>query len=146
VVWRQLGDLVSATTALGLHRQTETGPVTFLSEMKKRMITIITCLCLGSSLLTGRPPALNYRFTRFSLPLAITDDALIAGPERIREAIQQRLDENGWDRHENLQGATTTRARGCMARNLSEILELYLGDPEDCTSERIQYVFLTPDL
>jgi len=82
VVWRQLGDLVSATTALGLHRQTETGPVTFLSEMKKRMITIITCLCLGSSLLTGRPPALNYRFTRFSLPLAITDDALIAGPER----------------------------------------------------------------
>lgn len=40
VCWRQLGDLVSATTALGLHRQTDC-PITFLSEFKKYIFAII---------------------------------------------------------------------------------------------------------
>lgn len=40
VCWRQLGDLVSATTALGLHRQTDRR-ITFLSEFKKYIFAII---------------------------------------------------------------------------------------------------------
>lgn len=97
MVWRQLGDLVFATTALGLHRQidTEDKPVTFLSEMKRRMITSVLHFNLGSALLMGRPPALSHRSTKFGLLHAISDEALMQGGEKIQEAIA-RLDVNGW--------------------------------------------------
>lgn len=138
VVWRQLGDLISATTALGLHRQpvTDDQPDTFLSEMKRRSINAVLGMCLGNSLLTGRPPALSYRSTRFKLPLCVSDEVLMQGEEKIREA-KAKLDPNGWPKEVDLCQGTMMRARGMMAPVLSEVLELYLGDAEDCTAERI---------
>lgn len=131
-----------ATTALGLHRQidTENQPVTFLSEMKKRLITSVLHFNLGSSLLMGRPPALSHRSTKFTLPYAISDEVLMQGGDKIQEAIA-RLDANGWDRNGELNQGTRTRARGMMSPILSEILDLYLGDKEECTVKRIKYVF-----
>lgn len=40
VCWRQLGDLVSATTALGLHRQVD-HRITFISEFKKYLFAMV---------------------------------------------------------------------------------------------------------
>jgi len=94
VCWRQLGDLVSATTALGLHRQTHQR-VTFLSEFKKYLFCMVFSFDKSGSLLTGRPPALSYRYTKFELPLDLDDDIIIRGGEELQRAID-RLDVNGW--------------------------------------------------
>jgi len=54
---------VSASTALGLHREIENRPITFVSEMKRRIFTVVFNIDKGSSLLTGRPPALRLAFS-----------------------------------------------------------------------------------
>lgn len=137
VVWRQLGDLVSSSTALGLHRQIDTGrPPSYLSETKKRLFTIIFCFDKGSALLTGRPPALSYRYTRFELPLDISEEALVQGGEVLRAAVAN-LDENGWNKEGQIYNTTSTRAHGMLAQVLNEVLELSLGDKDVCTAEKI---------
>ncbi|CAG8982274.1 hypothetical protein HYALB_00004508 [Hymenoscyphus albidus] len=140
VVWRQLGDLLSSSTALGLHRQIDNGQqISFLPELKKRIFTVIFNLDKSSSLLTGRPPALSYRYTRFKHPLDLSDDEVMQGGEVLAEAVS-RLDENGWNVAGNIYQSTGARARGMLSVVLDEILELSLGDPEDCTEERIRYL------
>ncbi|KAI9645623.1 hypothetical protein NHQ30_006365 [Ciborinia camelliae] len=126
IVWRQIGDLVSMSTALGLHRQPDNdGPITFLSESKRRLFTIIFNIDKGSSHLTGRPPALSYRYTRFRLPLDIEDEALTQGPEAIKLAANE-LDANGWNQAGRFTNATYTRAQGYLAIIIDEILEVSL--------------------
>lgn len=139
VVWRQLGDLVSSTTALGLHRQLETAgrPISFMSEIKKRLFTVIFNIDKGSALLTGRPPALSYRYCRLKLPLDLSEDVLMRGGEYIQRAVEQ-LDENGWNREGAIYPATSARAHGSLSPILNEVLELSLGDPENCTGEQIK--------
>ena len=82
VVWRQLGDLVSAVTALGLHRLTPGKSFTFLSEMKKRIFNATFVCNMGNSLLTGRPPSLSHRFSNLLLPLDVSDEVLMRGGDR----------------------------------------------------------------
>ncbi|KAG4024977.1 hypothetical protein MFRU_076g00240 [Monilinia fructicola] len=126
IVWRQIGDLVSMSTALGLHRQADNdGPVTFLSESKRRLFTIIFNIDKSSSHLTGRPPALSYRYTRFRFPLDIEDEVLTQGPEAIRIAAD-RLDANGWNQEGTFTNATYTRAHGYLAIITDEMLEVTL--------------------
>ncbi|KAB8301391.1 hypothetical protein EYC80_003265 [Monilinia laxa] len=126
IVWRQIGDLVSMSTALGLHRQADNdGPVTFLSESKRRLFTIIFNIDKSSSHLTGRPPALSYRYTRFRFPLDIEDEVLTQGPEAIRIAAG-RLDANGWNQEGRFTNATYTRAHGYIAIIIDEMLEVTL--------------------
>ncbi|KAF8859114.1 hypothetical protein BDZ45DRAFT_590253, partial [Acephala macrosclerotiorum] len=140
VVWRQLGDLVASTTALGLHRQVDTGrPVSFLSESKNRLFTVIFNIDKGSALLTGRPPFLSNRYCRLKLPLDLSEDVLMKGGEHIQRAIEQ-LDENGWNREGNIHPATSSRAHGQLSPVLNEVLELSLGDPEQCTGDKIKYL------
>ena len=136
-MWRQLGDLVSASTALGLHRQVEDRPVSFFSELRRRVFTVVFNIDKGSSLLTGRPPALSYRYTRFQFPLDLSEDVVMKGRKEIQDAIA-RLDPNGWNVDGNIHPSTTTRAHGFFSIVLNEILELSLGDPADCTNERIK--------
>ncbi|QSZ33591.1 hypothetical protein DSL72_005159 [Monilinia vaccinii-corymbosi] len=126
MVWRQIGDLVSMSTALGLHRQADDdGPVTFLSESKRRLFTIIFNFDKSSSHLTGRPPALSYRYTRFRFPLDIEDEVLTQSPEAIRMAAD-KLDSNGWNQEGRFTDATYTRAHGYLAIIIDEILEVSL--------------------
>ncbi|KAF4635056.1 hypothetical protein G7Y89_g3055 [Cudoniella acicularis] len=140
VVWRQLGDLVSSSTALGLHRQLDHNQqVSFLPEMKKRLFTVIFNIDKGSSLLTGRPPALSYRYTRFKHPLDLSDDAIMRGGDQLVEAVS-RLDPNGWNTDGEIHSSTMIRAHGLLSIVLNEILELSLGDPAECSEDRIRYL------
>jgi hypothetical protein len=137
LVWRQLGDLVSMSTALGLHRLSdEDGPVTFLSEVKKRLFVLVFHIDKGASHLTGRPPALSYRYTRFRVPLDIDDMALMQGKEAIEKAIQ-KLDSRGWNREGHITSSTIPRAKAFLCIISDEVLEISLGDPNELKSDRI---------
>ena len=94
----------------------------------------------GSSLLTGRPPTLNYRYTRFSWPFDLSEEVLIQGGEALQQAIDA-LDENGWNTEGEIYSSTATRAHGTLSPLLNEVLELSLGDPAGCTGEQIKSVF-----
>jgi hypothetical protein len=136
-VWRQLGDLVSATTALGLHRLTPGQPVTFTSEMKKRIFNATFICNMGNSLLTGRPPALCHRMCHLQLPLDVSDEVLMKGGEELQRAIAA-LDSNGWNREEKIHINSSVRTRTLLAPILNEALELFLGDPQNITGEIIK--------
>lgn len=139
-MWRQLGDLVSASTALGLHREVDVaGTVSFISELRRRIFTIVFNIDKGSSLLTGRPPALSYRFCRFKLPLDISEEVMMGSCEEFRRAVEN-LDEDGWNRAGKIYPNTVTRAHGKLAIVLNEILELSLGDFGEGTNEQIKLV------
>ncbi|TVY65620.1 hypothetical protein LSUE1_G008261 [Lachnellula suecica] len=140
VVWRQLGDLVSSSTALGLHRQMATEqPISFLTELKKRIFTVIFNLDKNASALNGRPPALSYRYTRFKYPLDLSDEVLMAGGDELHAAVN-RLDKDGWNTDGEIYPATYCRANGTLSVVLDEILELSLGDPSDCTEEKTKTI------
>lgn len=125
-VWRQIGDLVSMSTALGLHRQSDdNGRVTFMSEYKKRLFTIIFNVDKSSAHLTGRPPALSYRYTRFRFPLDLDDEVFASDPETLKLAAE-KLDINGWNKEGNVTKATYMRAHGYLAIIIDEILEVSL--------------------
>ena len=147
VVWRQLGDLVSATTALGLHRQSPGRPVTFVSEVKKRLFSCIYIADMGSSLLTGRPPSLSSRFSRIHIPVDVSDEALMQGGEVLQRAMED-VDANGWNLGKKHYANTSTRSRIMMAPILNEALELFLGDPEELegAGETIKYAFPVPTM
>jgi hypothetical protein len=132
VVWRQLGDLVSAATALGLHRLTPGKSATFLSEMKKRIFNATFICNMGNSLLTGRPPSLSHRFSNLLLPLDVSDEVLMKGGDELQRAIDA-LDSNGWNREGNMHINSSVRTRTLLAPILNEALELFLGDPQNIT-------------
>ena len=88
-------------------------------------------------MLTGRPPALSYRYTRFKFPLDVSEEVAMKGGEELQQAVA-RLDANGWNTDEKFYPSTTTRAHGLLAVILNEILELSLGDPAECTNIRIR--------
>lgn len=135
-----MGDLVSASTALGLHRDVEnSGPVSIVSELRKRVFAIVFNVDKGSSLLTGRPPALSFRYCRFKLPLDVSDEVLVEGGDALRKAIEN-VDENGWNKEGKLYPNTTTRAHSKLAIVLNEILELSLGELDENPNEQIKFV------
>lgn len=135
-----MGDLVSASTALGLHREVESaGPISIVSELRRRLFAIVFNLDKGSSLLTGRPPALSYRYCRFKLPLDVSDEVIIEGGDALMKAIEN-IDENGWNKDGKLYPNTTTRAHSKLAIVLNEILELSLGELDENPNEQIKSV------
>jgi hypothetical protein len=127
---------VSASTALGLHRQVATEqPISFLMELKKRVFTTIFIMDKGASVLTGRPPALSYRYTRFRFPLDLSDEVTIAGGDALIAAVN-KLDNNGWNTDGKIYPSTLVRSHGIESVILNETLELSLGDPAECTEEK----------
>ncbi|KAM3077180.1 hypothetical protein ACMFMG_003356 [Clarireedia jacksonii] len=137
LVWRQLGDLVSMSTALGLHRLSdEDGHITFLSEIKKRLFVLVFHIDKGASHLTGRPPALSYRYTRFRVPLDIDDTALIQGRAAIDEAVRG-LNSHGWNQEGRTTSSTFPRAKAFLTIISDEVLEISLGDPAQLSRPRI---------
>jgi hypothetical protein len=124
---------------LGLHRQPKIATVTFASELNRRVFTVVFNIDKGSSLLTGRPPALSNHYARWEIPLDLSQNVLMKGGTELQEAVED-LDENGWNKYGYIYPTTTYRARGMLSPVLNEILELSLGDAEDCTGERIKYL------
>lgn len=140
IVWRQLGDLVSATTALGLHRELGSDrPITFVSEWRRRIFAVVFNIDKGSSFLTGRPPALSSQYCKFKMPLDIDDNVWIKGGEEVQKALE-KLDADGWNTEGKIFPATHTRVRTKLSIVLNEILALSLGDFENCTNDRLKYL------
>lgn len=111
--------------------------VTFLSEFKKFLFSIVFGIDKSASLLTGRPPALSYQYTRFTPPLDLDDDVIIRGGQELENAIQA-LDSNGWNTEGAYYPTTKCRGHGFLAIVLNEILELSLSDATDHAAERIE--------
>jgi hypothetical protein len=128
---------VSAVTALGLHRLTPGETVTFLSEMTKRIFNATFICNMGISLLTGRPPALSHRFSQIQLAVDVSDEVLMKGGEELQRAIAA-LDSNGCNREGSMHINTCFWTRTVLAPILNEALELFLGDPQNITSEIIK--------
>lgn len=98
IVWRQLGDLVNSSTALGLHGQHDDDDddekLTFLTHMRRQLFTVVFNLDKSASLMTGRPPALSCRYIRFQLPMDVDLELWQEGEEAVERALQA-LDQNG---------------------------------------------------
>ncbi|KIM92973.1 hypothetical protein OIDMADRAFT_36209 [Oidiodendron maius Zn] len=135
---RLLGDLVGVSTALGLYREVEaTDPISFISELRRRIFAVVFDIDKGSSLLTGRPPALSYRYSQFKLPLDLSEEVIMQGGDMLWRAVEN-LDDEGWSTEGKLYVTTTTRARAQLAIVLNEILELSLGELEQDKNEGIR--------
>ncbi|KAH8804786.1 hypothetical protein F5884DRAFT_822734 [Xylogone sp. PMI_703] len=136
IAWRQLGDLVSAATALGLHRDAEIDrPISVASEYRRRIFGVVFRIDKSTSLLTGRPPALSYQYTRFNPPTALSDEAVMQGGLELENAIAG-LDANGWNTDGIPHPSTRNRISVSMAIILDQILEFSLGNPVHSSQER----------
>jgi hypothetical protein len=130
---------VSASTALGLHSQTNDDKLTsFISELKRHLFMKIFRIDKSLSLFTGRPPLLSCRYMQFRLPLDISEEVMMHR-EGLEQAVQL-VDPNGWDAEGKVHPSTSTRAHGFLDIILDEILELSLGDSTNCTEDRIKSV------
>lgn len=98
MLWRRLGDLISACITTGLHMQIEvSSKVPFwLSEMRKRTFSHAYILDKGISSFMGRPPRLNRKYCSMQLPLDIKLQHLRL-PESQLESELDALDQHGWN-------------------------------------------------
>jgi hypothetical protein len=87
---------------------------------------------------TGRPPLLSRRYASTPLPLDLSDEVLLCGPERIKEAVAG-LDEGGWNQDGCLYSTTILRGRYLLSSIRDEIFEIALGHLPTST-ERLQLV------
>ena len=127
---------------MGLHREPDpVFPVSISSELRRRLIACVFSIDKEFSILTGRPPALSYRYTHFKLPLDLNDETLMQGTKEIARAVAA-LDANGWNTTGEINTSTSIRALSIMSRVRDEILELTLGDPTKCSNECIEYVMV----
>ncbi|KAH8592975.1 hypothetical protein B0O99DRAFT_689190 [Bisporella sp. PMI_857] len=137
VAWRQIGDLCSASTALGLHRELEVGrPHSFGLERRRLLFTLVFNLDKRMSMLVGRPPSLSHRYCRYTLPLDLSDEEMV-NEDDFQKAVSE-LDENGWNTKGEIYPTTIVRAINTICVVVNEILELSLGDFEQCTNDRIK--------
>jgi hypothetical protein len=138
LLWRQHGDLVSAATALGLHRELEPGKsnTNLPAEMRRRIFGLVFAIDKSLATFTGRPPVLSRRFCAANLPKDISDEVLLKGEPELSRAIS-RLDSNGWNTDGQIYPATTLRVKFIMSMIQDEILEFSLGNPLECQQSSI---------
>lgn len=86
---------------------------------------------------TGRPPALSRRYHSCPLPLDISDEALNEGGDALRAEIDS-LDENGWNTKGVIHNATISRMSTLAAMIQDEIMELFIGNQEHFSIERVK--------
>lgn len=130
--------MVSATTALGLHRELETGKsnTTLPAEVRRRVFAIVFAIDKSLATFTGRPPALSRRFCASNLPRDISDEVLLMGEPELSNAVS-RLDANGWNTDGQIYPATLLRVKYIMSMIQDEILEFSLGNPIECQQSSI---------
>ncbi|KAL3424538.1 cytochrome P450 [Phlyctema vagabunda] len=142
MLWRQHGDLISATTGLGLHRSRDLpGSVSISSEMRRRTWAVVFCIDKTLASFTGRPPGLSHRYNSCPLPLDLDDEVLLQSKQDLAHAVSQ-LDENGWNTKGELYTATNLRANMIHGLLLSEVLELALGADSQYSDERLMDIKL----
>jgi hypothetical protein len=139
--WRQHGDLVSMTTALGLHRDVDTASrkPTISSEIRRRIFAAVFNIDKVNATLMGRPPMMSARYTSTPLPLDLSDESLLAGEPALSQAIAA-LDPNGWSTNGQIYSTTILRARTSFAYIRDEVLALALGTTQGDTTSQIKFI------
>lgn len=139
---RRFGDANNAVIALGLHRLTDTGEVTAMSEYRKAWFTSTYAMDKTNSSFNGRPPGLTRYYCRWSIPLDLDEDELLRGPE-ILAALVARLDSDGWNTDGVLKDWTIYRALVMQTPIREEMLEMSLGVDVQISREHIELVRTT---
>jgi hypothetical protein len=130
-------DLVAVAVAIGLHCYQGTPTVTMRSEMTKRLSACVFWNDKEIAMYTGRPPAMSHRFYSCPLPLDLSDEAIYEGGARLQEEIDN-LDANGWNTKGDLNDSTICRGLALSARIQDEIMELFVGTPENFSIDRVK--------
>jgi hypothetical protein len=73
LLWRYHGDLMAATTALGLHRGSESrsAKASIRSEIRRRIYATVFNIDKTLASFTSRPPFLSHRYASCPMPLDI---------------------------------------------------------------------------
>jgi hypothetical protein len=124
------------STALGLNCY-QSQKITVASEMTKRLSASCFWNDKEIAMFTGRPPALSRRYQSCPLALDVSDEALLEGGERLRKEIEE-LDENGWNTNRLMHNSTMCRMMVLAASIQDEIMELFIGNPEEFSIERVE--------
>ena len=137
-LWRKSGNVATAITALGLHRESTSAAPFMVSELRRRAFASAFIADKQIATFTGRPPRLSRRYSNCQLPLDLDDVQLMSDGEE-RSRMLQALDAQGWNKKEFTHA---THLRGFMIMSLirDEILELCLGPAHESTQTRRESV------
>ncbi|KAL4777973.1 hypothetical protein BJX76DRAFT_180889 [Aspergillus varians] len=132
LAWRKLGDLTSTIYAAGLHQENTRAQncPPFLHQWRKICFTAAFYADKSLSTFVGRPPFINYRYCTISPPLDLSDEDLIAGGERLDQAMAN-LDAAGWNPRGNDLRVSMMRLRFLLAVQREQALEIALGTFDD---------------
>jgi hypothetical protein len=133
LLWRHHGDLMAATTALGLHRGSESrsARASIRSEIRRRIYATVFNIDKTLASFTGRPPFLSHRYASCPMPLDIDDETFFM-PAEERLKIIAKLKPNGWNAEGRITSGTYVRVNMCLAMVRDEILEISLGSWNEC--------------
>lgn len=132
VAWRKLGDLTATIYAAGLHQENTRAQncPPFLQQWRKMCFAAAFYADKSLSTFVGRPPFINYRYCTISAPLDLSDEDLIAGGERLDQAMSN-LDAAGWNPQGSNHRGSMLRLRFLLAVLREQALEIALGRFED---------------
>ena len=124
---------MAATTALGLHRASESqsSKVSVRSEVRRRIYATVFNIDKILASFTGRPPFLSHRYASCPMPLDVDDETFFM-PVEERLKVIAKLKPNGWNSEGRITSATYVRVNTCLAIVRDEILEISLGSWNDC--------------
>ena len=144
LLWRYHGDLISATTALGLHREPDSRhkQISIKSEIRRRIFASVFSADKTLASFTGRPPFLSHRYSSCSMLLDINDDVWLMNEEE-RAKIISKLTPHGWNVDGQVTTVTYLRINMYLALIRDEILEISLGSWNECLPNCILYVQAT---
>ncbi|KAJ5174487.1 uncharacterized protein N7482_000364 [Penicillium canariense] len=132
--WRRLGDLTATIYAAGLHMDTENSDDCpfFLRQWRRCCFTSAFYMDKMMATFVGRPPLLNYRYCTLTSPLDLSDEALVAGGDALKQAISE-LDPAGWSTQGVRHRMSSGRIRFHLSLFREKTLEIALGtyEPHD---------------
>lgn len=143
-VWHRLGDLSSHMFELGIHRdpqQLSDLPV-FILESRRRIFAAAFQFDKSMATFLGRPPRISWRHSDCSLPLDLSDDAVVGSPSEF-ELASTSIDSQGWNVQKPIQRASWIRVRFLISTFREEILELSLQRPTRDTVDQLRWAHIT---
>ncbi|KAI9368876.1 hypothetical protein BJX61DRAFT_536878 [Aspergillus egyptiacus] len=132
IAWRRLGDLTATIFAAGLHQESTRAQdcPPFLHQWRRGCFAAAFYADKCLSTFVGRPPFINHRYCSLIPPLDLSDDDLIAGGERLSEALSD-VGATGWNSHGQHQRVSMMRLRFLLAVLREQALEIALGTSTD---------------
>lgn len=123
-MYRRLGNLSTDIARFGINREstlTRNAPF-FLAECRRRTFAAAFQIDKFIATLLDRPPRILRRYSDCSLPLDLTDEDLLAGPDHLSD-VCSALTEDGWSPRTQYTSATWQRLRFAAAAFRERILE-----------------------